>query len=452
MKNLSHIQHFVFLGIGGIGMSAIARYFALQNKQVCGYDRTQTQLTTTLQNEGVDVIYTQEIQQLFVNKNIEKENTIVIFTPAVSKDNLLYIYFLEKGFRMMKRAQILGEITKDLPTLAVAGTHGKTTTTAILAHILKQCGVKLTAFLGGISENYKTNFISDGNEVVVVEADEFDRSFLQLTPNIAAITSMDADHLDIYQERNLLETSFRDFAAKVSSEDLYVAQGLPLQGKTIGFEASADIHITNIKIKNGTYIFDVISQDFQLTNIQSFLPGRHNLFNATVAIVLAIAFGLDATEVASKVESFKGVERRFTYHLKTNNLLIIEDYAHHPNEISAVYEAARELYPNKKISVIFQPHLYSRTKDFADDFATSLSAFDEVNLLEIYPAREIPIEGINAQFLLEKINNKDKKIVKKEALSALVKHSDAQVFMFLGAGDIGDEVPKVIKKLPYEKV
>lgn len=450
MKSLENISTIYFLGIGGIGMSAIARYFHANGKLVMGYDKTPTQLTKELQEEGIEITFKEEVTKLFTQLK-DKEHTLIIYTPAVSKENLLYQYIVEHNFSILKRAEILGLITKDIPTLAVAGTHGKTTTTAILAHILKQCGVQLTAFLGGISENYQTNFINDGNEAVVVEADEFDRSFLQLSPNIASITSMDADHLDIYGSKNELENSFREFVAKVpNQEDLFFAEGLNLQGNSIGFSSDSDYVISDISIHNGSYFFDFKTPHEVLKEIEFSLPGKHNLMNAAMALAMAIKFGVDSAKAKHSLASFKGVRRRFTYHLRTEDKVLIEDYAHHPSEINAVYQAVREMHPNKKVLAVFQPHLFSRTQDFANEFATSLSPFDAVMLLEIYPAREKPIAGINSKMLLDKIDNEQKSLIDRELLVDKIKEASAEVVLLLGAGDIGDEVQKIKIALNHE--
>lgn len=450
MKSLENISTIYFLGIGGIGMSAIARYFHANGKLVMGYDKTPTQLTKELQEEGIDITFKEEVTKLSTQLK-DKEHTLIIYTPAVSKENLLYQYIVEHNFSILKRAEILGLITKDIPTLAVAGTHGKTTTTAILAHILKQCGVQLTAFLGGISENYQTNFINDGNEAVVVEADEFDRSFLQLSPNIASITSMDADHLDIYGSKNELENSFREFVAKVpNQEDLFFAEGLNLQGNSIGFSSDSDYVISDISIHNGSYFFNFKTPHEVLKEIEFSLPGKHNLMNAAMALAMAIKFGVDSAKAKHSLASFKGVRRRFTYHLRTEEKVLIEDYAHHPSEINAVYQAVREMHPNKKVLAVFQPHLFSRTQDFANEFATSLSPFDAVMLLEIYPAREKPIAGINSKMLLDKIDNEQKSLIDRELLVDKIKEASAEVVLLLGAGDIGDEVQKIKIALNHE--
>jgi UDP-N-acetylmuramate--alanine ligase len=339
-------------------------------------------------------------------------------------------------------------ITENTFCLAVAGTHGKTTTTSILGHLMHVCDVPLTAFLGGISENYNSNLILSGTEVSVVEADEFDRSFLTLSPNLACITSMDADHLDIYGDSSELIKSFEDFSKRIKSGGkLFVRNGLPLDGITYGINDNSDYTIQNIKIKNGTYIFDVKTPKAVLENLQFNLPGRHNLSNALIALAMAVEYGCPYQQLAKALASYKGVKRRFTYHIKTEDLVFVDDYAHHPEEINAVYHAVREMYPDKKVLAVFQPHLYSRTRDFIDDFAKSLSQFDELILLDIYPARELPITGVTSAWLLSKVNKKNKKLVSKDDLLKKIQESDAQVILTMGAGDIGEEVNNIKKGL-----
>ncbi|WP_304156148.1 UDP-N-acetylmuramate--L-alanine ligase [Mesonia mobilis] len=443
MSLFNHIQNIYFIGVGGIGMSALARYFVQQNKQVGGYDRTPSKITKKLEEEGVQITFTDRVEEI-PSSFTQKENTLVVYTPAVSAENQLFQYFRDRGFGVKKRAEVLGMITKDFPTLAVAGTHGKTTTTAILAHILKQSGVKLTAFLGGISENYHTNFINDGHEAVVVEADEFDRSFLHLHPTIAAITSMDADHLDIYGQAEELKRTFLSFAEKVTDKsNFFFKKGLELEGNSIAIEEKADYQIENVKVENGSYIFDFVSPKEIIKQIEFSLPGKHNLMNAATALSIGVKFGVEGEKLGKALASFKGVERRFTYHLKTEEKVLIEDYAHHPEEILAVHQAVREMHAGKKVLAVFQPHLFSRTKDFADEFANSLSKFDEVMLMEIYPAREKPIAGVNSELLLNKITNDKKQLVNREDLLEKIAASSAEVVVMMGAGDIGNEVETI---------
>ncbi len=448
MKDLNHIEHFYFIGIGGIGMSALARYFRAKGSYVAGYDRTPSDLTKTLISEGIQVNYKdagEEIPSEILNN---KETTLVVYTPAIPKDHHQFEILKEKGFEFIKRAQLLGMISLNKFTLAVAGTHGKTTTTAILGHLLKETGAKVTAFLGGISEDIQSNLIMQGDEVIVAEADEFDRSFLSLSPNFAAITSMDADHLDIYGEKKELEKSFREFAQKVPKDGkLFISNRLPLDGITIGINDNSDYSAKNIKIEEGIYVFDLKTPSEEIKNLKFNLPGKHNLQNAITALAMAIEYGSPTDALARALYSFKGVKRRFSYRIKTDDLVLIDDYAHHPAEIAAVHQAVREMYPNKKILAVFQPHLFSRTRDFAEDFALQLSKFDEVVLLDIYPARELPIEGISSAWLLDKITNSNKALVEKNGLPEKVKESRAQVIVMMGAGDISEEVKNVQKVL-----
>ncbi len=437
--DLSKIHNIYFIGIGGIGMSALARYFKNAGKNVAGYDKTPSALTTEMIASGIQIHFEDNIQ--LVPETFQKDNTLIIITPAVPVHHFEWNYFNKNGFQILKRAQVLGLITKDSFCFAVAGTHGKTTTSAILGHILMHSNVNVTAFVGGIVENYGSNLIGNGSEVTVVEADEFDRSFLHLHPNIACVTSTDADHLDIYGDSASIEASFSEFADKISDKaNLFVANGLALKGETIGIESHADYNATNIRIENSRYIFDMSTPDGTIANLKFALPGRHNLMNALMASAMARAYGISDETIAGALESFRGIRRRFSYQIQRENLVFIDDYAHHPTEINAVHQAVTELYPNKKVLAIFQPHLFSRTKDFADDFAKSLSAFNKVLLLEIYPARELPLEGITSTWLLGKISTSDKALVSKENLISEVLKSNCEVILTIGAGDIGELV------------
>lgn len=431
-------------------MSALARYFNSIGKKVAGYDKTSTELTRKLVMEGISVNYVDELGEILPEFR-ERENTLVIFTPAIPKDHKQHQFFKEGNFEILKRAEVLGLITKNIYTLAVAGTHGKTTTTAILGHLLKETGAKVTAFLGGISEDIQSNLILQGNEVMVVEADEFDRSFLKLSPNLAAITSMDADHLDIYGEAEELVKSFNDFAALVPEDGkLFVRRGLPLNGISLGIEDDSDYAAINIKIENGAYVFDLRTPEKILPNLRCYLPGKHNLQNVVTALAMAIQYGSPTELLAGALNNFKGVKRRFTYKIKNHDLVLIDDYAHHPTEISAVHQAVREMHPGKKVLAVFQPHLFSRTRDFVDDFAESLSRFDKILLLDIYPARELPMEGITSKWLLGKIKNENKKLVLRENLPAEIKKENFDVVVMMGAGDIGEMVNEVEKEMKNE--
>lgn len=441
--NINSIYNVFFLGIGGIGMSAIARYFVALGKNVAGYDKTPSLITSDLEILGVEIHFEDDIKNIPISY-LNKEKTLVIFTPAIPKNHSELAYFKENNFNVLKRAQVLGMISKNTFCLAVAGTHGKTTTSAILGHIMKS--VHATSFLGGISENYNSNLLLGEDKIWVVEADEFDQSFLQLHPNIACITSMDADHLDIYKEATALEESFIAFSKQVS-ETLIIAKGLPIKGLTYAVNETADYMAFNMKIDSGKYIFDVKTPISAIKNIEFHLPGKHNVMNALAALAMANVYGISLEEIKKSLATFKGVKRRFTYKIKTPNFVLIDDYAHHPTEISAVENAIREIYPSEKVLVVFQPHLFSRTKDFAEDFAASLSKFDEVLLLDIYAARELPIKGIDATWLLNKIENKNKKLTRKKTLLKDIQQSSAKVVAMLGAGDIGVMISDITNQI-----
>jgi UDP-N-acetylmuramate--alanine ligase len=448
--NLNQIHNVYFIGIGGIGMSNLARYFKNSGKQVAGYDKTPTVLTSELVQSGISIHFDDNITA--IPSNFKVENTLVIVTPAVPKMHSEWNYFLDKGFFVKKRAEVLGLITKDTFCFAVAGTHGKTTTSGILGHILYESGADVTAFIGGIVENYNSNLIGNGKSITVVEADEFDRSFLHLHPNIACITSMDADHLDIYGTSDAIEASFIEFADKITDKSrLFITKELAIEGAPVAIDQKAVYKAYNIRIDDGCYIFDVQTPTEVLLDFHFALPGRHNLMNALMAIAMAKNFGTATSAIAKALASFKGIKRRFSYQIKTEKLVYIDDYAHHPTEIDAVHQAVRELYPNRKVVAVFQPHLFSRTRDFADNFAASLSQFDEVILLDIYPARELPIEGITSEWLADKISNKNKKVVSKNDLIATILETNAQVVVTIGAGDLGEMVV-TIKESLYETI
>jgi UDP-N-acetylmuramate--alanine ligase len=431
-------------------MSALARYFKTIGKNVSGYDKTPSMLTDELIESGIAIHFEDRID--LIPKEYYIENTLVIITPAVPVTHSQWNFFLEREYQVKKRAEVLGIITKDTFCFAVAGTHGKTTTSSILGHILFESGADVTAFVGGIVENYNSNLIGTGKTVTVVEADEFDRSFLHLHPNIACVTSMDADHLDIYGTSEEIEASFVEFANKVEDKSqLFITNELPIEGVTCAVNEEAVYKAFNVRVGNGSYVFDVQTPTETIRDIAFGLPGRHNLMNALMALAMAKTFGTSSEAIAKALASFKGIRRRFSYQIKTPNLVYIDDYAHHPTEINAVHQAVRELYPNQKVLAIFQPHLFSRTKDFADDFAKSLSQFDEVVLLDIYPARELPMEGITSQWLMNKMTNEDKKLVSKDDLIPTILASDSRIIVTIGAGDLGEMVPS-IKKALYETI
>ncbi len=441
--NLKTIHNVYFVGIGGIGMSALARYFSENGKVVAGYDKTPSPITKSLEEIGVELHFEDAVKNIPISF-LDKKATLVVYTPAVPKNHLELNYFIDNGYTVLKRAEVLGEITKNTFCLAVAGTHGKTTTSSILGHIMQP--EKATSFLGGIAENYNSNLILGEDKVSVVEADEFDRSFLKLSPNIACVTSMDADHLDIYGENEMLQQSFVEFANKVS-DTLIVAKGLSLKGLTYAVNEDADYKAFNVRIEVGKYIFDVQTPTSQIKDIEFHLPGNHNMMNALAALAMADVYGVSLDKIKEQLKSFRGVQRRFSYKIKTDDVVLIDDYAHHPTEIKAVAQSVREMFPNEKVLAVFQPHLFSRTRDFADDFAAALSLFDEVLLLDIYPARELPIEGVTSSWLLDKMTLENKKLVSKEKLSDEVLKSESKIVAMLGAGDIGLLVEEVKNKI-----
>ncbi|WP_435264165.1 UDP-N-acetylmuramate--L-alanine ligase [Tenacibaculum sp. nBUS_03] len=441
--NLNKIHNVYFIGVGGIGMSAIARYFCANGKIVAGYDKVDTPITNSLKKIGVQIHFDDAVKNIPLSF-LDKEKTVVVYTPAVSDKHNELTYFKNNGFVVLKRAEILGEITRNSFCLGVAGTHGKTTTSSILGHIMQP--VKATSFLGGMAENYNSNLILGGDEVSVVEADEFDRSFLKLSPNIACITSMDADHLDIYGEADALEQSFREFANKVT-DTLIVAKGLPIEGLTYAVNEEADYMAFNVKINDGVYVFSIKTPTSLLENIEFYLPGKHNLLNAIAALAMADVYGVPLEVIKQQLKTFKGVQRRFSYKLKTKSVVLIDDYAHHPTEINAVEESIREMYPTEKVLAVFQPHLFSRTQDFSSDFSKALSKFDEVLMLDIYPARELPIKGVTSSWLLDKMSLENKKLTTKQKIVQDVLKSDAKIIVMIGAGDIGLLVNDVKIKL-----
>jgi UDP-N-acetylmuramate--alanine ligase len=434
---LKSIQRVYFIGIGGIGMSAIARYFLSRGCTVFGYDKTRTPLTIALEDEGVSVTYDDAPATIPVDFLIDNNKNLIVYTPAIPKNSEIIGHFRENGLKMWKRSEVLGIISKGQFCIAVAGTHGKTTTSSIIAHILTDTGYGCTAFLGGIATNYNSNFLIGNNDVVVVEADEYDRSFLTLHPDIAVITSMDADHLDIYGDAAQLTESFGLFASQLKPDGaLFVKEGLPIDGITYSAGGNSSVRGDNIRIEGSNFLFDYADDKINIDSIQLMLPGRHNIENTVAAIAVALEIGISSDKIKQAVVNFKGVKRRFEYIVKTDQHIYIDDYAHHPKELEACFHAVRQLYPNRKLTVIFQPHLFSRTKDFADEFAAVLGTVDELMLLEIYPARELPVPGIDAQFLLNKIKLEDKQIFEKEATLKKIQMNKPALLLTVGAGDI----------------
>ena len=442
---LENYKHIYFLGIGGIGMSSLALYVLNENKVVGGYDKVKSEITDTLISQGATINFNDEFK-IIPKSFLDKENTLIVYTPAIPLSNKQFVFFKKSGFTIMKRSELLGEISKDKFCIAIAGTHGKTTTSSILSHILFDNNLNFTSFVGGISENYNTNLIQNGNEIILVEADEFDRSFLTLNPNIACVTSIDADHLDIYENEMELKKSFNQFKNNIKKDGvLFVNDQIPMNGMTYGFNSNSNYFISNYRINDEVAHFDINFKK-SITSIQFKMQGKHNALNALVAFAIGNFLGINNDDIQKSLSTFKGVKRRFSYILKSPRV-IIDDYAHHPTEIDAVQKSVKEMYPGKKITAVFQPHLYTRTRDFMDQFAESLSEFDEIILTDIYPAREQPIKNIDSQALLKKIRSNRKLISKKSNLSNCLKNSKSDVFVIMGAGDISDEVQIIKEKI-----
>ena len=442
---LENYKHIYFLGIGGIGMSSLALYVLNENKVVGGYDKVKSEITDTLISQGATINFNDEFK-IIPKSFLDKENTLIVYTPAIPLSNKQFVFFKKSGFTIIKRSELLGEISKDKFCIAIAGTHGKTTTSSILSHILFDNNLNFTSFVGGISENYNTNLIQNGNEIILVEADEFDRSFLTLNPNIACVTSIDADHLDIYENEVELKESFNQFKNNIKKDGvLFVNDQIPMNGMTYGFNSNSNYFISNYRVNDEVAHFDINFKK-SITSIQFKMQGKHNALNALVAFAIGNFLGINNDDIQKSLSTFKGVKRRFSYILKSPRV-IIDDYAHHPTEIDAVQKSVKEMYPGKKITAVFQPHLYTRTRDFMDQFAESLSEFDEIILTDIYPAREQPIKNINSQALLKKIKNNRKLISKKSNLSSCLKNSKSDVFVIMGAGDISDEVQLIKEKI-----
>lgn len=442
--NLKEIHNVFFIGIGGIGMSAIARYFKRLGKNVSGYDKTPTHLTQELEAEGIAIHYTDELSNIS-DAYQDKEHTLIVYTPAIPKQHSELNYFQQNGFHVKKRAEVLGIITQNTFSLAVAGTHGKTTTSSMLAHILVHANAPVTGFLGGVLEGYNTNLIGKGTEATVVEADEFDRSFLHLHPNIACVISDDADHLDIYGTNDAIKSSFAEFAEKITDKDkLFITQGIQgIRGTEVSVNGTAAINALNLRFENGKRVFDLDFKGEIINGIVLQMPGEHNVLNATLAFAMAREYGLNNEEIKEGLASFQGIRRRFSYKINTDKLVMIDDYAHHPTEIKAVSQAVHEMYPDRKITAVFQPHLFSRTRDFMDGFAESLSTFENLVLLDIYPARELPMDGVTSEVLISKVKSPFKILIKKEDLVSFLRESTPEVLLIIGAGDVGEMVDDI---------
>jgi UDP-N-acetylmuramate--alanine ligase len=445
---LEKIKRVYLIGIGGIGMSGLARYFAHLGCIVCGYDKTATDLTDQLHHEGIQVIFDDREDWIPISFQTPDECTLIIYTPAIPRDSVIYNFFKNRSFELYKRSQVLGLISKSKFTIAVAGTHGKTTTSCMIAHILKDSGKDCSAFLGGISTNYNTNVLYGNNDIVVVEADEYDRSFLTLYPDIAVITSMDADHLDIYGNHSQLTDSFRQFASQIKEGGtLIFHEDLPLMsGITYSAQGPADVKARNINIKDDSFYFDFKNSDVTITDIKLGIPGLHNVENATAAIEVALKLDIEPQLIKNALGSFLGVKRRFEYIVKDKEHIYIDDYAHHPEELRAAITSVKKLYPNKKLTTIFQPHLYTRTRDFADGFAEVLDMSDELIMLDIYPARELPIEGVSADMILDRMKLWNKRKCGKQEVLELVQSENPELLLTVGAGDI-DQLVQPLKNV-----
>ena len=442
---LEKYNNIYFLGIGGIGMSSLALYFIDKQKSVGGYDKVKSSITNQLSLKGSIINY-EDSKENIPNNFLNKEETLIVYTPAIPKSNKQFVFFQQSSFKILKRSELLGIISKNKFCIAIAGTHGKTTTSSILSHILLENNVKFTSFIGGISENYNTNFIQNGDEIILVEADEFDRSFLTLYPDIACITSIDPDHLDVYFNEQSLHDSFTDFTNNVKNEGvLLVNEKISIKGSTFGFDKNSDFHITNYNVSNEEVFFD-INYNGLISEIKFNMQGRHNALNALVAFAIGLELKIDKLKLSKSLSTFLGVKRRFTYVLKSPKI-IIDDYAHHPKEIEEISKSIKELYPEKKVTAVFQPHLYSRTRDFMSEFADSLSLFDEVILTEIYPAREKPIKNINSKNLLNRIENNNKCLITKSNLPKYLSKSSSDILVIMGAGDISEEVNSIKKHI-----
>ncbi len=447
--NIENINKVFFIGIGGIGMSGLAKYFIEKGVSVFGYDREKSFITEGLVKLGANVIY--DPIKINISEFIDnKKDTLIVYTSAISKKHPLLKVFLENKFKVHKRSEILQKISKFGQCIAIAGTHGKTTTTAILAHILKVADFSFCAFVGGIMENYNSNFIFNGEDFILVEADEFDRSFLNLNPNFACITSLDVDHLDIYEDLENLNNAFKQFKNNLLDGGFLISnEQVDIKSLKYGISDVSDYIVKNIKCNSSFSQFDLHFNGCRLENLKIKLQGVHNVMNSVAAISIALKLGVPEKQIFNALYSFEGIERRFSYKIDNENIVLIDDYAHHPEEIKQVLKTLKSIYPNEHLLVVFQPHLFSRTRDLLDEFADVLSEFDAVILLDIYPAREEPISGVSSEILLKKIKSNNKYLSKKSDLSDMIKNIGYKVNITLGAGDIGKEVEQIKNQLEY---
>lgn len=440
-------KKYFFIGIGGIGMSSIARYYNNLGNKIMGYDRVKSDILEMLSKEGIKVFNNTDIS--LIPDNFRSQDVIVIYTSAISQNNLYLKYFISNNNKIFKRSEILGKITENTFCIAVAGTHGKTTTSAILTHLFYKCEESFQSFVGGILKGYETNFISTGSKYSIVEADEYDRSFLQLKPQIGMITSIEKDHLDIYGDFKSLKETFNLFTNNISGTTFYSSEIEGLEGLSYSINSKTDYYARNISVEENGYRFDLIAPNNEYINIEFNQIGSHNLLNAVGAFSIAHYLGLDENKLIEALADFKGVNRRMDV-FRLGNKIVIDDYAHHPSEINAVLNSIKDKYKDLEVGVVFQPHLFSRTKDLLDDFAKVLSKFDEVYLLDIYPAREEPIEGINSNVLLEKIICKKKDIIKIESINQKIESIESDIIAVLGAGNVANSIQDLKKKY-YEK-
>ena len=449
-----NIKNIFFLGIGGIGMSALAKYFHAKGYIVSGYDKTSTPLTKSLEQQGIKIHFTDD------EKNIPNEiknnslESLIVITPAIPKESIELNFFLQNNYTLIKRAAILGEITKGAKTIAVAGTHGKTTTSTLVAHLMKEGEVDCSAFLGGISSNFNSNLLIGKDNCVVVEADEYDRSFLTLSPSTAIVTSVDPDHLDIYHEHKNLKESFELFTEKILANgnlivklnlDFTTRENNSVKKYTYSIDGKSDFFASDIQLIDGLYLFTLNTPSAKIENLELGMAGLHNLENAIAASAAALLNGISSENLKNGLKTFKGVKRRFEYIFRNQKLVYLDDYAHHPEELLKCIESVKTIFPNKKITGIFQPHLFSRTRDFMDDFAKSLSMLDKCILLDIYPAREIPIPGITSDLLLAKITSPVKEKMYLNNIVNELDFFDTEVLLTLGAGDI-DTIVEPLKQ------
>ncbi len=445
MSELEKLKYVYFIGIGGIGMSALARYFNSRKVEVAGYDKTASVLTAQLITEGMDVHFEDDLSLVPQDlMECPREEVLIVYTPAVPSEHTELKHFISSGYNVMKRSGVLGKITERFRTIAIAGTHGKTTTSTMVTHILRTCNIDCRAFLGGISLNFGSNVLLGNSDITVVEADEYDRSFLTLYPHVAVITSLDPDHLDIYGSAEGMLESYAQFARQVKPEGLLIIrEGLKEMLGSFGnnvVEYSVSGKTTNradkIRVENGRFVYDVIAGDHLIRDISLGVPGRHNVENSVAAVAAALYMGADEAGIRKAIATYKGVKRRFEYYIRRDDLVLIDDYAHHPAELTATIRAVRELYPTRKVTGIFQPHLYTRTRDFADEFARSLELLDELVLMDIYPAREHPIPGITSAMLMQKVKLKNKVLASKKDLAEVIASGPREVVLMMGAGDI----------------